>query len=63
MVTDYDEELGYDADHNDESQYCAHGTFIGSWWGPDYLCSWCELGEEPDMDDAEPDMGGTEEHE
>jgi hypothetical protein len=51
MSTDYesptaewDEELGYDADHQDDSQYCKHGTFIGSWWGPDYLCGWCEDG-------------------
>lgn len=40
----YDEELGYDADHSDNSQYCIHGTFIGSWWGPDYLCGYCEDG-------------------
>jgi hypothetical protein len=40
----HDDELGYDADHNDDSQYCIHGTFIGSWWGPDYLCGWCEDG-------------------
>jgi hypothetical protein len=39
-----DEDLGYDADHEDSSQYCQHGTFIGSWWGPDYLCQWCEDG-------------------
>lgn len=42
-----DEQLGYDADHSDSSQYCRHGTFIGSWWGPDYLCFYCETGEEP----------------
>ena len=36
--------LPYDGDTNDESQYCEHGTFIGSWWGPDYLCGWCEAG-------------------
>lgn len=41
------ESLGYDADVTDSSQYCKHGTFIGSWWGPDYLCSWCEMGEDP----------------
>jgi len=39
--------LGYDADVSDPRQYCRHGTFIGSWWGPDYLCSMCESGEEP----------------
>lgn len=41
---DIDEALGYDADHTDETQYCVHGTWIGSWWGPDYLCQWCEDG-------------------
>jgi hypothetical protein len=34
----------YDEDHNDPRQHCVHGTFVGSWWGPDYLCSWCEDG-------------------
>ena len=37
-------ELDYDGDTSDASQYCVHGTFIGSWWGPDYLCGWCEDG-------------------
>lgn len=44
MPTETDEILGYDADHDDPSQYCRHGTWIGSWWGPDYLCGWCEDG-------------------
>ena len=39
-----DDELGFDADHNDPRQYCQHGTWIGSWWGPDYLCGACESG-------------------
>lgn len=39
-----EEALGYDADLTDPRQRCEHGTFIGSWWGPDYLCQWCELG-------------------
>jgi hypothetical protein len=43
-TAEWDEELGYDADHQDDSQYCEHGKFIGSWWGPDYLCGWCEDG-------------------
>lgn len=43
-MNDLDEELGYDADHDDASQFCEHGNFIGSWWGPDYLCQWCEDG-------------------
>lgn len=42
-----DEQLGYDADHSDPSQYCRHGTFIGSWWGPDILCGLCESGLDP----------------
>ncbi len=39
------ERLGYDADVTDRSQYCKHGTFIGSAWGPDYMCGRCEDGE------------------
>ena len=26
------------------SDYCEHGTYVGSWWGPDYLCGGCEEG-------------------
>lgn len=37
-----EDRLGYDADFGDRSQYCRHGTFIGSWWGPDYMCPYCE---------------------
>ena len=44
MTNELDDQLGYDADHDDPRQYCEHGTFIGSWWGPDYLCHWCEAG-------------------
>lgn len=25
-------------------EYCVHGTYIGTWWGPDYLCGACEDG-------------------
>ena len=25
-------------------QYCVHGTNIGTWDGPDYMCGWCEDG-------------------
>jgi hypothetical protein len=32
----------WDWDKNDSSQYCKHGNFIGSWWGPDILCILCE---------------------
>lgn len=34
----------YDEDYQDDAQRCIHGTFIGSWWGPDYLCQYCEDG-------------------
>jgi hypothetical protein len=40
-----DEALGYDADHSDDSQYCEHGTWIGSAGGPDYMCGRCEDGD------------------
>lgn len=41
---DYTEADRWDWDQSDDSQYCQHGTFIGSWWGPDILCGWCEDG-------------------
>lgn len=31
-------------DLNEESFYCEHGKYIGSPYGPDYLCQWCEDG-------------------
>ena len=34
---DYEHGDEWDWDRNDKSQYCEHGTFIGSWWGPDLL--------------------------
>ena len=43
-VDEINEHLGYDADIADPSQYCRHGTFIGSWWGPDHMCGMCEDG-------------------
>lgn len=36
--------LEYDGDLQDENQRCEHGKFIGSWWGPDILCGYCESG-------------------
>jgi len=30
--------LDYDDTH------CEHGTFVGGWAGPDYMCHWCEQG-------------------
>jgi len=44
---DDDYELGdeFDWDRSDSRQYCKHGAFIGSWWGPDILCGACEMGD------------------
>lgn len=44
MDDDYREGDQYDWDQSDENQYCPHGQFIGSWWGPDILCRFCEDG-------------------
>lgn len=41
----------FDWDKSDSSQYCVHGTFIGSWWGPDLLCNACEGGSSIDWSD------------
>lgn len=30
--------LSYDDTH------CVHGTFVGNWAGPDYMCGYCEMG-------------------
>ena len=40
-ITDQEDQesyLGYDDTH------CEHGTFVGGWAGPDYLCGSCEDG-------------------
>jgi hypothetical protein len=42
---DYEPGDEFDWDRNDSRQYCKHGTFIGSWWGPDILCGPCEMGD------------------
>ena len=34
----------HDEDLSDDRQFCKHGRFIGSWWGPDYMCGLCEDG-------------------
>jgi hypothetical protein len=47
MEDDYEVGDEFDWDRNDSSQYCKHGRFIGSWWGPDILCGACEAGDEP----------------
>lgn len=51
-----EDELPYDGDMSDDSQYCQHGTFIGSWWGPDYLCGECEMGDDFPRKDLSPDI-------
>jgi hypothetical protein len=38
----------YDPTDRDNPNYhCAHGTFTGNPYGADYMCGWCESGEEP----------------
>lgn len=29
--------------------YCVHGTFVGGWAGPDYICGYCEEGISPEQ--------------
>jgi hypothetical protein len=50
---DYEYGDEWDWDRNDRSQYCIHGTFIGSWWGPDILCGRCEMGEGSDNNEED----------
>lgn len=40
MEQDYDEMVGFGRD----GHYCKHGTYVGGWAGPDYLCGACEMG-------------------
>jgi hypothetical protein len=44
----YHDDPFYDDDDllHDEN-YCRHGTFTGNPYGGDYMCGWCESGEEP----------------
>lgn len=51
----------WDWDKNDPRQYCKHGTFIGSWWGPDLMCWKCEIGEDDDVSTREK-FSSDEEH-
>lgn len=43
---DYTDDDRYDWDRNDPRQRCKHGTFIGSWAGPDLMCFDCEMGDD-----------------
>lgn len=45
-MSDYTGADRWDWDYDDPRQRCPHGTFIGSWWGPDLLCPQCESGED-----------------
>jgi hypothetical protein len=51
IFSDYTEDDAYDWDRYDPRQYCRHGSFIGSWWGPDILCGDCEMGEDPTINE------------
>jgi hypothetical protein len=46
FVSDYDEQM--DAIQHGlltyEGTHCVHGTFVGNWAGPDYMCGYCEMG-------------------
>lgn len=32
------------AEHQYGDEYCIHGTYVGWWGGPDYMCGYCEDG-------------------
>jgi len=44
----------YETDHHNNCQlariiprnYCRHGNFVGDPWGPDYMCGFCENGDD-----------------
>ena len=41
---------GYDEQHDDPDNlrwYCRHGNYIGTPGGPDHMCGYCEMGDEP----------------
>jgi hypothetical protein len=45
-LSDYDDQM--DAIRlglqSEADSYCVHGTFVGNWAGPDYMCGYCEMG-------------------
>jgi hypothetical protein len=43
----HDDPLYDDDDLLHDENYCRHGTFTGNPYGGDYMCGWCESGEEP----------------
>lgn len=57
MYDDYTEDDRWDWDRYDPRQYCRHGSFIGSFWGPDILCGDCESScEDPSLRDMVDDV-------
>lgn len=40
-------------DLNDDDSYCEHGVFVGGPFGGDFMCHWCEVGDELEEDDDE----------
>lgn len=44
---DEDAELQAFPELRSSSNYCRHGTYIGTPWGGDFMCGLCESGEEP----------------
>jgi len=45
-VSDYDDQMTAVEDGlvSYDSTHCKHGTFVGGWAGPDYMCGYCEDG-------------------
>lgn len=37
---------GYEGSEGYDPHYCKHGNYVGTWWGPDYMCGPCEDGAE-----------------
>jgi hypothetical protein len=46
---DEDAERAAYPDLRNDSHYCKHGNYIGTPYGADYMCHWCEMGEEPEV--------------
>lgn len=51
ISSDYEYGDEWDWDRSDPRQYCHHGRFIGSWWGPDIMCFDCEMGHDPTLNE------------
>lgn len=40
-ISDQEDQEGY---FGYDDTHCIHGTFVGGWAGPDYMCYHCEMG-------------------